>query len=211
MRLSDLAPDRMIVLEERMTDGKQGTSSGKPAIESSVDKQRERAPASASKPTPSHPETPDEKQTDSIYDHFDKSSFRFWEREISKGHLPTSTELTELLKKNRGSPVPHWLVPIIERRDELRWRTGRPRKSVLNEMQLSLASARYSRYLAWLQARHRRLGLQGWPAIRNKDWWTGPPHERAARMALRRAKLSHMTWRTFLNGVVNYNTPTYYE
>jgi hypothetical protein len=55
-----------------MMDGKQGSSSGKNAIEYSIDKPRERAPASASKP----------KQADSIYDHFDKNSFRFWEREI---------------------------------------------------------------------------------------------------------------------------------
>jgi hypothetical protein len=197
----------MTALEERMTDGKQGTSSGKHAIESPVDKQREHALPLASKPKARHPGTAGEKQTDNIYDHFDKNSFRFWEREISQGHLPTSAELTELLKKNSGNPVPHWLVPIIERRDELRWRTGRPRKSFLNEMQLSLASARYPRYLAWLRARHRRLGLQGWPTIRNKDWWTGPPHERAARMALRRAGLRYMTWRTFLNEVVNYNAP----
>jgi hypothetical protein len=179
-------------------DGKQGSSSGKNAIESSIDKPHERAPASASKP----------KQADSIYDHFDKNSFRFWEREISQGHLPTSAELTDLLKKNSGSPIPDWLVPIIERRDELRWHTGRPPKSVFNEMRINLATAKYPRYLAWLRARHRRLGLQGWPTIRNKDWWTGPPHDRAARMALRRAELRYMTWRTFLNGVVNYNTPT---
>jgi hypothetical protein len=199
----------MTALEERMMDGKHGASSGKNVIDPQSTKQRE--PASASKPTPSFPETPDEKQTDNIYDHFDKNSFRFWEREIFKGHLPTSAELTELFKKNSGSPVPDWLVPIVERRDELRWRTGRPPKSVFNEMRINLATARYPRYLAWLRARHRRLGLQGWPAIRNKDWWTGPPHERAARMALRRAELRYMTWRTFLNGVVNYNAPTYYE
>jgi hypothetical protein len=194
-----------------MTDGKQRTLSGKNVIESSVDKQRERAPASASKPTPSNPGPPGEKQADSIYDHFDKNSFRFWEREISQGHLPTSAELTELFKKNSGSPIPDWLVPIVERRDELRWRTARPPKSVFNEMRINLATARYPRYLAWLRALHRRLGLQGWPTIRNKDWWTGPPHERAARMALRRARLRYMTWRTFLNEVVNYNAPTYYE
>lgn len=115
-----------------MMDGKQGTSSGKNAIESSVDKQRERAPAS--KPKAGSPRTDGEKQLDSIYDHFDKNSFRFWEREISRGRFPTSPELTELLKKNSDNPVPDWLVPIIERRDELRWRTGRPPKSALNEM-----------------------------------------------------------------------------
>jgi hypothetical protein len=117
----------MTALEERMMDGKQGTSSGKNTNERQPSSQSEHALASVSTQTPNNPETPGEKQTDSIYYHFDKSSFRFWEREISQGHLPTSAELTELLKKNSGNPVPHWLVPIIERRDELRWRTGRPR------------------------------------------------------------------------------------
>ncbi|OPH83303.1 hypothetical protein B2M20_07655, partial [Nitrobacter vulgaris] len=127
----------MILLEERMRDGKQGTSSGESAgIDFESTKQREHALALASKP----------KQAGSIYDYFDKNSFRFWEREISQGHLPTSPELTELLKKNSGSPVPDWLVPIIERRDELRWRTGRPPKSVFNEMRINLATARYPRY-----------------------------------------------------------------
>jgi hypothetical protein len=160
-----------------------------------------------SKPNTGNPTTPTEK-IDSIYDHYDHKSFRFWERKISQGYLPTSVQLTKLLKENADSPIPHWLVPIIERRDQLRRRTGRPRKSVANEMQLSLATAKYPRYLAWLRARDRRSGLRGWPAIRNKDWWTGPPHERAARMAMVRAKLLHTTWRTFLNERVNHNKGT---
>ena len=144
----------------------------------------------------------------SIYDLYDKKSFRYWEREIAKGRLPTSVELTALLNANRNAQLPVWLIPIIDNRDGLKRRIGRPRSSALKEIRVQLAIAKYPRYLAWLRARHRRLGLQGWPTIRNKDWWTGPPHERAARMALRRAELRYMTWRTFLNGVVNYNTPT---
>jgi hypothetical protein len=41
----------------------------------------------------------------SLYDLYDKKSFRYWEREIAKGRLPTSTELTELVKKNSVTPV----------------------------------------------------------------------------------------------------------
>jgi hypothetical protein len=144
----------------------------------------------------------------SIYDLYDKKSFRYWEREIAKGRLPTSVELTALLNANQNAQLPVWLIPIIDNRDGLKRRIGRPRSSALKEIRVQLAIVKYPRYLAWLRARHRRLRLQGWPAIRNKDWWTGPPHERAARMALRRAELRYMTWRTFLNGVVNYNTPT---
>jgi hypothetical protein len=42
----------------------------------------------------------------SIYDLFDKTSFRYWEREIAQGRLPTSTELTDLLNANRDVQLP---------------------------------------------------------------------------------------------------------
>jgi hypothetical protein len=198
--------DRLNVteLEERTMGLKQRIPSGKSTSRRAPS---ERVQAPALRRNSRNPTTPTEK-IDSIYDHYDHKSFRFWERKISQGYLPTSVELTKLLKENADSPIPHWLVPIIERRDQLRRRTGRPRKSVANEMQLSLATAKYPRYLAWLRARDRRSGLRGWPAIRNKDWWTGPPHERAARMAMIRAKLLHTTWRTFLNERVNHNKGT---
>jgi hypothetical protein len=75
-----------------MMDGKQGASSDdSAAFDPDSTKQRELAPASASKPTPSHPETPGEEQTDSIYDHFDTKSFRFWRESDCQGTIPHLT------------------------------------------------------------------------------------------------------------------------
>jgi hypothetical protein len=74
---------------------------------------KQRQHASASKPTLSNPETSGEKQTDSIYDHFDTKSFRFWERAIARGRFPTSPELVDLLEANSGDAIPSWLTPIL--------------------------------------------------------------------------------------------------
>jgi hypothetical protein len=96
----------------------------------------------------------------SIYDLHDKKSFPYWEREIAQGRLPTSTELTDLLKANQNVLLPPWLIVTIDHRDELRRRTGRPRNSALKEIQIQLAIAKYRRCLEWLQKRERSLGLR---------------------------------------------------
>ena len=134
----------------------------------------------------------------SIYDLYDKKSFPYWEREIAQGRLPTSVELTDLLKANRNAPLPSWLIATIDRRDELRRRTGRPRNSALKEIQIQLAIAKYRACLEWLQKRERSLGLKGWSRIQTSAWWVGSPHERAARMTTARW-LKRMDWRAFLN------------
>jgi hypothetical protein len=134
----------------------------------------------------------------SIYDLYDKKSFRYWEREIAKGRLPTSVELTALLNANRNAQLPVWLIPIIDNRDGLKRRTGRPRNSALKETRVQLAIAKYRRYLQWLKKRKRSLGLEGWSYVRSSHWWVGPPHERAARMVTARW-LKHVNWRAFLN------------
>jgi hypothetical protein len=177
-------------------------SSCKNAIDSESTKQSERGSASASKPKALNPSTDGEKQTDSIYDHFDKSSFRFWERAIAQGRFPTSPELADLLEANSGDAIPSWLIPIIVvgLRGKLKLPAGRPPATVLQSMHLQLAVAMYPRYLSWLKAREKRWGLTGWPLIRESDWWTGPPHERAAKMLTARW-LPHMDWRSFLNRV----------
>jgi hypothetical protein len=154
----------------------------------------------ASKPTPSHPETPGKKQTDSIYDHFDTKSFRFWEREISSRRSPTAPELADLLEANSSDIIPSWLNPIIAQglRGKLKQRAGRPPATALQDMNLQVAIQLYARYLAWLTKREKRSGLTGWSLIRESAWWAGPPHERAARIVTAR-RLRHMDWRSFLN------------
>ena len=78
-------------------------------------------------------------------------------------------------------------------------RRGRKRLAS-NELMDTLAVFRYERWLPWLQARKRRMGLRNSPTI---DWWQGPPHERAARMLatwLRR----NQSYRSVLNLVSRY-------
>ncbi|MDR6306637.1 hypothetical protein GGQ85_004371 [Nitrobacter vulgaris] len=184
-------------------DGKQGASSDdSAAIDLESTKQCENAPASISRVNASHPETSGEKQTDSIYDHFDTKSFRFWERAIARGRFPTSPELADLLEANSGDAIPSWLTPILilGLRSRLKQSGGRPPATVLQSMHLQLAVAMYPRYLSWLKAREKRWGLTGWPLIRESEWWVGPPHERAAKMLTARW-LPHMDWRSFLNRV----------
>lgn len=136
----------------------------------------------------------------SIYDLFDKRGFRYWEREISQGRLPTSTEFADLLEANRDTELPSWLTAIRDHPEVLKRRTGRPRNSALKQIRLQLAIEKYPRYLHWLKNRERSLGLSGWPYVCARSWWAGPPHERAARMAIARW-LRHMSWRAFLNRI----------
>lgn len=58
----------------------------------------------------------------------------------------------------------------------------------------------YQRNLAWLRRRKERYGhLNGWPSIRQADWWQGPPHERAARMVAKRFHYGAGSWRSIVN------------
>lgn len=143
-----------------------------------------------------------QEKADSIYDFYDKMSFRFWEKEISEGRFPSSIELADLLQANADVALPSWLIPIVAQalRGELKRRSGRPPATPLRNTRLQLAIAEYHRYLAWLNEREKHSGLKGWSLIRKKDWWAGPPHERAARIVTARW-LKHMNWRSFLNCV----------
>src|SRR6185312_10787848 len=95
---------------------------------------------------------------------------------------------------------PPWFVEIVTKslRGKLKKRAGRPKESWLSEVRFAIARLEYQRVLAWLQKRELSSGLVGWAAVRGKDWWTGPPHERAARIITARW-LKHMSWRAFLN------------
>ena len=46
----------------------------------------------------------------------------------------------------------------------------------------------------------KSTGLQGWSLVRGKDWWNGPPHERAARIVIARLSL-RIDWPAFLNRI----------
>jgi hypothetical protein len=121
---------------------------------------------------------------------------------MAEGKTPTAGELASVLEANAEQPLPAWFVEMVVKslRGELRRRPGRPKQSFLAEVSVAVAKGEYQRCLAWLQKREQSSGLRGWAAVRDKDWWAGPPHERAARIVTAKW-LSHMSWRTFLNRV----------
>lgn len=137
-----------------------------------------------------------------IYDLFGPTSFWNWERLIADGKIPTNVELAAILEANREEPLPPWFIEIVvmSLRGELRRKPGRPKDGALLRIRFQLAKTKYLRYFEWLKKRKRVSGLNGWPAVRGKHWWQGPPHERAARIVTKRW-LRQMSWRAFLNKV----------
>jgi hypothetical protein len=138
----------------------------------------------------------------SVYDLYGPTSLLNLERSIAEGKIPTAAELAAVLEANSERPLPRGFVATIVKslRGELKKRSGRPKANALAEIRFAIAKAKYPHYLAWLQKRQRSSGLNGWSAVRGKDWWAGPPHERAARIVTKQW-LKHMSWRAFLNRI----------
>jgi hypothetical protein len=136
----------------------------------------------------------------SVYDLYGPTGLLNLERSIAEGKIPTAPELAAVLEANSEKPLPPWFIATVVKslRGELKRRGGRPKANFLSEIHFEIAKGKYPLYLAWLQKRQRSSGLEGWSAVRGKDWWAGPPHERAARIVTARW-LKHMGWRAFLN------------
>ena len=138
-----------------------------------------------------------------LHDLYGPTSLVSLERRIAAGEIPTAAELATVLEANSAEPLPVWFSALVVKslRGELKKKRGRPPKDDLfSNIRFQLARAKYHQYLTWLQKRQRSVGLNGWAAVRDQKWWTGPPHERAARMATERW-LRHMDWKAFLNRV----------
>jgi hypothetical protein len=138
-----------------------------------------------------------------IYDLFGPTSFSNWERLIADGKMPTNAELADILEANCEDPLPPWFIETVVKslRGELRRKPGRPKEGALLQIRFQIAKAKYPRYRKWLKKRKRVSGLNGWPAVRKKDWWQGSPGERAARIVTERWLRRRMTWRAFLNRI----------
>ena len=136
----------------------------------------------------------------SIFDLFCDTSLTRWERLIGEGELPSKEQLADILEANASKPLPAWLIELAAKglRGELKGRGGRPKQDALSEIRFSVAASQYSRVHRWVQKRQQTIGLDGWSILRGKDWWQGPPHERAARIVTARW-LRRISWRTFLN------------
>jgi hypothetical protein len=138
----------------------------------------------------------------SVYDLYGPTSLLNLERSIAEGRVPTGTELADIFEANAERPLPLWFVATVAKslRGELKKKPGRPKESMLSEIRFAIAKAKYPLYLAWLRKRQRSSGLEGWSAVRGKDWWAGPPHERAARIVTAQW-LKQMSWKAFLNRI----------
>ena len=113
----------------------------------------------------------------SLFDLFDATSLLNLERRIAEGKIPTAEELAAVLEVNSAGPLPVWFSALVVKslRGELKKKRGRPAKDdALSSIRFQLAMAKYHRYLTWLQKRKRSAGLNGWPAVRNQKWWSGP-------------------------------------
>jgi hypothetical protein len=100
-----------------------------------------------------------------------------------KAWIETSYLLAELTRI-ACEPLPESILDHLSNRldGKARKRKGRGRISAARKVRDSLIWARFERLEAWLIARQKKRGLIGWQAIRNAEWWKGPPSERAARM-----------------------------
>ena len=139
----------------------------------------------------------------SLFDLFDATSLLNLERRLAEGKIPTAEELAAVLEASSAEPLPAWFSALVVKslRGELKKKRGRPKdENPLSSIYFQFAMAKYHQYLPRLQKRERSVGLGGWPTLRGKPWWHGPPHERAARMATARW-LPHIDWRSFLNRV----------
>jgi hypothetical protein len=125
-----------------------------------------------------------------------------WEERIKQGQLPTRDQLKAILLANRHQAFPEWLLDVVILGIEggLKGTRGRRKQNALSTMRWALAKSMYEDILLWLQRRERRNGLRGWSLLRGKHWWTGPPHERAARIVIARLNL-HMDYPAFLNRI----------
>jgi hypothetical protein len=139
----------------------------------------------------------------SLFDLFASTSLLNLERRIAEDEIPNAEELAAVLEANSAEPLPAWFSALVVKslRGELKKKRGRPpQDDALSSIRFQLAMWKYHQYLSWLQRRQRSVGLNGWPAVRDQKWWSGPPHERAARMATARW-LRHIDWKSFLNRV----------
>jgi len=116
---------------------------------------------------------------------------------LSKGKVLSGAELAQILRTNPGVALPPAIAEHMADwfEGKVKERRGRKAAGVADELRILWALSLRGRYLSWLQARRRGSGLTDHPTI---DWWRGPPHERASRMAVLRLRLNR-SWQHLEN------------
>jgi hypothetical protein len=140
--------------------------------------------------------------TPNLYDMFDATSLHRLERLVKDGEIPSAKQLADILKANADKQLPGWFLDIVGKslRRQLRGKPGRPKQNALSQIRFAVAQGEYPKLLRWLKNREQRSGLKGWSGLHGQHWWSGPPHERAAKIVTARW-LRHMSWKSFLNRV----------
>ncbi len=136
-----------------------------------------------------------------VYEKFGPTSFAVIERRL-RGTFIALAELALALEANPDVDPPPAVRDYLIRtlRGEVTARRGREPGGITDQLRDLLAVVLYERNFTWLSRRKKRDGqLKGWAAIRSADWWHGPPHERAARMAERRLRRRNLSWRHIVN------------
>ena len=134
------------------------------------------------------------------------TEFSAWEERIKQGELPTRDQLKVMLLAHPDQVLPEWILDVVLLGIDGKLKATRGRRSSkpsVNAFKWVLAKAKYEKTLRWLQRREKSLGLEGWSLLRGKDWWDGPPHQRAARIVISQLKL-RIDWRAFHNRISSH-------
>lgn len=137
-----------------------------------------------------------------LYDLFEARSLQSCKRRLDAGEIPTPHQLADILSANAHRPLPAWFLDLVvsSLKGNLKRRAGRPKAPPILDMRFAAAIADYRVHLDWLTERDRTSGLEGWSILHDQDWWSGPPHERAAKIVIRKWRLP-ISWRSFLNRI----------
>jgi hypothetical protein len=120
------------------------------------------------------------------------AQYKLW-----KGKIVSRAELAAILRTNPGVALPTCIADHMADSFEgkVKGRCGPRPAGIVGQLRQLYALMLRDRYLNWLRARHCRSRLT---KNRAADWWRGPPHERASRMAIRRLRLN-LSWRYLEN------------
>jgi hypothetical protein len=106
---------------------------------------------------------------------------------LQRGLPVEVTHLAEAIRRHGGKQLPPEVAEHVAER--LLGRIKKPRGRKSGGLRLlfrnALIETLYPRYLAWLQRHQERHGgFPEWRCVQRQPWWTGPAHERAARMTV---------------------------
>jgi hypothetical protein len=140
--------------------------------------------------------------TGSAFELFHNTSYLAHARQLNaKPAVWIATDdLMAAIIANSKQPIPQVVVDHLRHRLDGKAKKPRGRKQpdAVAHIREMLIWIDYERKLQWLQRRHKSQGLKGWSYIRGAPWWSGPPHERAARMTQARL-MKHASWRHVLS------------